>query len=195
VWWWGGRNKSGGQALEEGPLRKGRASEGQGSGEGMDAGTGMGGTCVGKGTDARGGTREGGSGGKKRMGEALGVRGRRGTKVGPQGGEGPGEGSGRARGKAGRGGPRASAHLESLAQFQVEGDYTHALQPGGESLPGSLRCPHCAAGGRGPGRTESAAGPPRSGARPPLHRGSRALPGNASALGARPGAVEQPLRA
>lgn len=51
------------------------------------------------------------------------------------------------------GGP---AHLQRLAQLQVEGDHAHALQPGREARPGRRRSPR--PGGR---RAEAAASPAR----------------------------------
>lgn len=41
--------------------------------------------------------------------------------------------------------PPAPAHLQRLAQLQVEGDHAHALQPGGEARPGRRRGPRRAA--------------------------------------------------
>lgn len=78
-------------------------------------------------------------------------------------------------------GPAPSAHLQRLAQLQVEGDDAHALQPGREACPGRRRIPRL----RG-GRVDPAAGPRRRGAARPVH-GSRRRARQSVAAGAGPG--------
>lgn len=98
----------------------------------------------------------------------------------------------------GVGGRAAAAHLQRLAQLQVEGDHAHALQPGGEARPGRSRGPRRAARRRRRGRAQAAASPASSGARRRIHGGgSRCVAGGTGAAAAaarRRGAVERTPR-
>lgn len=73
--------------------------------------------------------------------------------------------------------PPRPAHLQRLAQLQVEGDHAHALQPGREARPGCRRSPRL--GGRRAEVVASAAG---LGAGQRIHGGSQrpaaCCPGN-----------------